>query len=245
MILLYKTKMIIILSALLIAITAIFICLSLNEKNVNDTETPKSVENNEKSLTGKTVIIDAGHGGFDAGASGNGAVEKEINLKVALKLKDEVTECGGKAVMTRESDNSTESKDKEKGKSAKKSDLQNRKNMMQECNADIFISIHMNKFESSKYWGTQVFYSASLEESKRLGETLQNEIALFLNDGNKRVAKKSGNDIFILKNAPIPACIVECGFLSNPDEAKKLLSDEYQGKMAKAIKNGIVRYFKS
>ena len=101
----------------------------------------------------------------------------------------------------------------------------------------------MNKFEKSEYWGAQVFYAENSEESKTLGETIQAALPKVLNDNNDRVAKKSNGQIYILKNVKIPTVIVECGFLSNPSEAKKLSDEKYQKNFARAICVGIEDYF--
>lgn len=197
----------------------------------------------EAGMSGKVILVDPGHGGFDGGASANGITEKDINLGVARKLKECIEEKGGKAVMTREEDISTADENRKDGSSAKSSDLKRRRAMVQESGANMFISIHMNKFPQTEYWGAQVFYAANSEESSRLGEVLQTTIAQTLNDGNTRAAKKSDGSIFILKNASVPSAIVECGFLSNTQEAEKLKTEEYQSSLAQAICAGIEKYF--
>ena len=141
--------------------------------------------------------------------------------------------------MTREDDSSTSGE----GKFSKSEDLKKRRNMVKECGADIFVSIHMNKFTQEKYKGAQVFYSAVNEESRILGEAIQKALPEILNDGNTRVAKKSDGNILILNNVSDPSVIVECGFLSNVEEAENLKNEEYQDKMAQAIYMGIENYF--
>lgn len=190
------------------------------------------------------ILIDAGHGGFDAGASANGILEKEVNLSVALKLKRCIEENGGSVVMTREEDCST-ADNVDKGKSAKVSDLKKRREMIKESGADMFVSIHMNKFPQGKYKGAQVFYAKGNEDSRRLGEEIQKALPLTLNDGNKRAAKESDGSIYILKDATVPSVIVECGFLSNKEEAELLINEDYQNKLAWAIYLGIDNYYKS
>lgn len=191
------------------------------------------------AVESKTILIDAGHGGFDAGASDNGISEKNINLNVAKNLKYLIEENGGKAAMTREDDVSTADENRTDGSSAKKSDLRRRRAMIKESGADMFVSVHMNKFPQREYWGAQVFYASSPEGSKRLGECIQSALARVLSDGNERVSKKAESSIFILKNAEIPSVIVECGFLSNPQEAEKLKDESYQKQLAQAIFEGI------
>lgn len=188
------------------------------------------------------VLIDAGHGGEDGGATANGLTEKDINLSVAKKLKTLVEESGGKAIMTREEDVSVADENRDKKISFKQSDLSNRKKMIKNCNADIFVSIHMNKFPEEKYWGSQVFYADKPQNSQKLGEAIQNALFEVLNDGNTRKAKKADSKIFILKNAEVPSVIVECGFLSNNQEAEKLKTDEYQQNLAAAVFKGICDY---
>ena len=197
---------------------------------------------NTSRISNKTILIDPGHGGFDAGASANGVEEKGVNLDVAIKLRDIINQNGGKALLTRESDVSTADENRAKGSSAKISDLQRRRAMVEELGASIFISIHMNKFEQSKYWGAQVFYAEKSEASKLLGETVQEALARVMNDGNKRKAKDSDGSIFVIKNANVPSILIECGFLSNKDEAEKLTQDWYQEKLAQSIFEGICDY---
>lgn len=193
--------------------------------------------------TNKVVVIDAGHGGIDAGAVANGIEEKNLNLQIALKLQEYIEQSGGVAILTRDSDESTQDPNRSANISQKKSDLMERKAAMEKYDADIFISIHMNKFEQSKYKGAQVFYADNGEESRLLGESIQQSLKDTLNDGNEREAKKSGTGIYILKNASVPSALVECGFLSNPEEAALLQQQEYQQKVAWAIYIGIVKYF--
>lgn len=190
----------------------------------------------------RVVLIDAGHGGRDAGASDNGVIEKEINLKIALKLQEYIEQSGGVAVLTRDEDESTEDPSVKDGGSYKKSDLTARVEAAKENKADIYVSIHMNKFNLSSR-GAQVFYSGNDDKSRILGEIIQQSLKDVLQDGNTRLAKKSGSSIFVLKNATVPAVLVECGFLSNKEEARLLADEAYQAKVAWAIYLGITKYF--
>ncbi len=189
----------------------------------------------------KVILVDAGHGGFDGGASGNGVIEKDVNLEVALKLREYIEQNGGVCILTRDKDESTAKKD-EKGKKAKKTDLEERKKLADLSEADIFISIHMNEFQNPKYSGAQVFYG-DCDGSKELGEYIQMSLKNIIDKDNNRVAKKTDGKVFVLTNTKIPSVIVECGFLSNPYEAKQLKTTEYQQKLAWAIYMGIVEYF--
>lgn len=194
------------------------------------------------SMEGKIVLLDPGHGGIDAGASEGNAVEKTINLQVAEFLKAYIEENGGVVYMTRIEDTNTADPNRPKGVTQKMSDLKTRKQNIKDTSADIFISIHMNKFAQSQYKGCQVFYDPNSPESKRLGETIQKSMLDVLKDGNGRKAKATGDKIYVLKGNTIPSALVECGFLSNPDEAKLLTTPEYQRKLAWGIFVGIMRY---
>ncbi len=189
----------------------------------------------------KIIVIDPGHGGIDAGASGNGAVEKEINLEIAHYLKAFIEENGGTAIMTRTSDTNTADPNRSKTVSQKKSDLEQRKKLPEKSNADIFISIHMNKFSESKYKGAQVFCAPSSSESKALGEMIQASLIKNADPENTRKLK-DGKSIYILKGAKIPSVLIECGFLSNPEEAKLLQNESYQQKIAWSIFMGLSEY---
>ena len=198
-------------------------------------------------LENKVIVLDAGHGGFDAGAStGTGEnflAEKEINLDVALFLRDYLEQSGAKVLLTRTEDESTEDATA-KGKAAKKSDLQNRKSLGADNHADAFISIHMNRFSDPKVHGTQVFYGATPESGKRLGESIQQGFAEILGEESSRMIKKA-DGIFILNDTKIPSVLVECGFLSNPQEAELLRQKDYRKKLAYGIYVGLARFFET
>lgn len=184
----------------------------------------------------KLVIIDPGHGGMDGGCSGNsGVLEKDLNLKVSLKLAEQLKAAGISYVMTREKDESIHDDDKNSIRSKKVSDLKNRRELIEQSGCSLFISIHMNKFEQSQYKGAQVFYSKVNPLSKDLADLTQKTLLAELQDGNKREPKKSGNDIYLLKYTSMPAVLVECGFLSNPEEEALLQTDDYQNRVAKAL----------
>ena len=189
-----------------------------------------------------TIVIDAGHGGMDGGAVGDtGTLEKDINLKVAMFLKDIAESDGKTVIMTRTDDTSLHTTDSNKIRNQKRSDLENRKKTLNESGALAFISIHMNKFEQSKYKGAQVFY-ANNDKSKILGEKIQARLISGLNDGNTRVAKTVPNEVYILKGTTAPAAVVECGFLSNAEEEALLTQTEYQKKLATYMYEGFKDY---
>lgn len=203
----------------------------------------KEKETMAAPLGNKVILIDPGHGGIDAGASANNAVEKELNLEIAMILKNYIEENGGVCYMTRTEDTNTADPNRKKGVSQKMSDLEMRKKDIEEYKADVFVSIHMNKFSESQYSGLQVFYDGSSEQNKNLGESIQETVKSVLNDGNTRKAKATGDKIYVLKGNEIPSALVECGFLSNTAEAEKLKTPEYQRKVAWGIYLGIMKYF--
>lgn len=187
-----------------------------------------------------TVIIDAGHGGRDGGASTEGGVlEKDLNLAVALKLRDLVSQLDAYVIMTRETDVMLAD---ESSAHKKRDDLNARLNMARERENCIFVSIHMNKFPVEKYSGLQVYYSGNNEESLALAEAIQRKAGEFLRKGNARTVKKADSSIYILHHIEVPAVLVECGFLSNPEEAALLCTEEYQNKLAAVIFAAVAEY---
>ena len=191
----------------------------------------------------KVILIDPGHGGIDGGAKSKaGTIEKDINLQISLKLRDNLEEKGYKVYMTRDEDEGLYQKGntiKEK----KREDLNRRVEMKKETNCDIFVSIHQNMFPQSKCYGAQVWY-ASNENSYNLATIVQESIIESVKDNNKRVAKPAAEAYLILRDKYEGASIlVECGFLSNPDEESRLKSDEHQNLIVEGISNGIDKYF--
>ena len=191
----------------------------------------------------KVILIDPGHGGIDGGAKSKaGTIEKDINLQISLKLRDNLEEKGYKVYMTRDEDEGLYQKGntiKEK----KREDLNRRVQMKKETDCDIFVSIHQNMFPQSKCYGAQVWY-ASNENSYNLATVVQESIKESVKDNNKRVAKPAAEAYLILRDKYEGASIlVECGFLSNPDEEARLKSDEHQNLIVEGISNGIDKYF--
>ncbi|EIV99724.1 N-acetylmuramoyl-L-alanine amidase CwlD [Thermoanaerobacter siderophilus] len=186
-------------------------------------------------IMNKVVVIDAGHGGPDPGKPGKyGKDEDELNLEIAQKLRELIEESGGIVVMTREDDTLSDS--------SLSKDLKNRVVKANEVIADVLISIHLNSFSQSKYKGAQVFYQNNSEKGKLLAELIQQELRNTLDPDNDRMAKSS-NSYYLLRNAKMPAVIVECGFMSNPEEEKLLNDENYQYKIAWAIYKGLIHYF--
>ncbi len=195
--------------------------------------------------TTPTVIIDAGHGGFDGGASAaDGTVEKDIILQIALKTSQMLKLNGFNVIMTRDSDTGTEDDESQAIAKRKKSDLSNRLQIMKDNPDAVFVSIHLNKFTTSAASGAQVFYTKNYGEAYILAQSVQSTITKLIQPENTRVVKQGTNSTYLLKNAAVPAIIVECGFLSNKAELEKLKDDDYQSQMAFAIVGGIMEYFK-
>lgn len=192
----------------------------------------------------KTVILDAGHGGFDGGAvASDGTVEKDINLNITLMIAKFLKQNGFTVIMTRENDVSTDDVETDKIATRKKSDLKNRLDLMDDYKDAVFVSVHLNKFTTSAASGSQVFYSKS-EKSKLLGECIQKSIVSHIQPENTRVNKQATSSTYLLYNATIPTVLVECGFLSNKAELEKLKTKDYQNEMAFCIYCGILEYFK-
>jgi len=191
----------------------------------------------------RVVLLDAGHGGEDGGAiGGGGTVEKDINLAVMLKLQSLLEQSGCTVITTRTEDVSLHNKGDEKSGNRKINDLENRKKMPGEYDADVFVSVHMNTYPDSKYSGAQVFYAES-DGSKELAECIQGELRNQVDPSNKREVKDASGNIYILDGATIPSVVAECGFLSNSEEEKKLKDENYQQQVAFAIYCGIIKYF--
>ena len=194
-------------------------------------------------VSGKVIVVDAGHGTPDEGAeSSNGISEAQINLKIALKLQNLLEQSGCTVILTRSDDNGIYDMDKNTLREKKVSDIKNRVKIGNKSSADIFVSIHLNKISESQYYGWQCFYKSNNENSKQLANCLQNSLNDSIEKSNDRVALSIDN-VYIIKHVEIPISIVECGFLSNPEEEKELQTDEYQDRLAWGIYNGIIDYF--
>lgn len=232
-----KKRIQIILTAILVSVLAFGTQISIREKEeltVETTSTPAS---------DKTIVIDAGHGTPDEGAeSSNGTTEAQINLKIALKVQNLLEQTGCTVILTRSDDNAIYNLDSKTLRQKKVSDIKNRVKIGNESSADIFVSIHLNKIPQQQYYGWQCFFNSKNENSKPLAEHLQENLNESIQKENKRVAMNL-NTVYIMKNVEIPISIVECGFLSNPEEEKQLQEDEYQNRLAWGIYNGITDYF--
>ncbi len=194
-------------------------------------------------ISGKTVVVDAGHGIPDEGAEvGDGTTEAETNLKIALKLQNLLEQSGCNVILTRSDENAIYDIESKTLKQKKISDIRNRVKIGNESSADIFVSIHLNKIPQTKYSGWQTFYNKNSIEGKKLATYIQKNLNDAIQKENNRVPSKIEN-IYIINNVEIPTTIVECGFLSNEEERENLLNDSYQNRLAWGIYNGIIDYF--
>ena len=208
-------------------------------------EQEKTIQTVSLPVSGKTIVIDAGHGKPDEGAeSSNGTTEAETNLKIALKLQNLLEQSGSTVILTRSDENAIYDIDSKTLKQKKISDIHNRVKIGNESQADIFVSIHLNKIPEQQYYGWQCFYKEGNEDGKKLAELIQSNLNESMQKENNRVAMKIDN-IYIIKKVEIPISIVECGFLSNPQEEQQLQDEEYQNRLAWGIYNGIICYFQN
>ena len=171
-----------------------------------------------------------------------GTTEAETNLKIALKVQNLLETSGCTVILTRSDENAIYDLDSKTLKQKKISDIHNRVKIGNESSADIFVSIHLNKIPQQQYYGWQCFFKEGDEKSTKLAKSIQTNLNESIQKENKRVAMKIEN-IYIIKKVEIPTSIVECGFLSNPEEEKQLLDDSYQDRLAWGIYNGIIDYF--
>lgn len=193
------------------------------------------VSSGKVKLSRKTVVIDPGHGGADPGKIGvNGAEEKDINLKIAKKVKKILEDKGVRVVMTREEDKMLS----ESGEGSHKvQDMKERVRLINDTAPDLTVSIHQNSYSGEEVHGAQVFYYTHSAEGEKMAEIMQKSL-LSVDRDNHRQAK-ADSTYYLLRRTEVPTIIVECGFLSNHEEAEKLVSGEYQKQVAKAIVKGI------
>ena len=200
----------------------------------------KSAVSDSVSDKNIVVVIDAGHGGQDGGAvADDGTLEKDLNLSLATSLGKILREMGADVVLTRDEDIMYADND---SSHKKLDDLTHRIKTAEDAGNCIFISIHMNKFPVPKYSGAQVYYPANVPGSEELAQSVQSAIKEYLQSENDRTIKKSGDNIYILTKLSCPAVLVECGFMSNPEELEKLKSEEYRNKIALIIAKAAIEY---
>lgn len=192
-------------------------------------------------LAGKVIALDAGHGGVDGGAvSRSGVIEKDLNLAIVLYLRDYLQQAGALVLLTREGDYDLAAPGTKGSSRRKTEDLKQRAGRVSEKKADLAISVHMNSMPSPRWSGAQTFYYPENPDSRRLAILLQTEFRELL--GNTDRVAKTAETIYLLKTLDMPTALIEVGFLSNPEEAGLLASEQYQKKVAGAIYRGILRY---
>ena len=203
----------------------------------------KSIQIVALPVSNKVIILDAGHGLPDQGAeSKNGVTENEINLVITLKVQKLLEQAGATVILTRSDENGIYDLDKNTLREKKVSDIKNRVKIGNNSSANIFVSIHLNKIPQSEYSGWQTFFKKNDENSRKLAKLIQTN----LNEAIQRENKRQEHVIigkYIVDHVEIPTVIVECGFLSNPEEEELLQIDEYQDKIAWGIYTGIMDYF--
>lgn len=229
-----NTKKLLILAILIIVLIICIYTINNNKETIQTVSLP---------VSGKTIVLDAGHGQPDSGAENStGVTEESINLIITKKVQSLLEQSGCKVVLTRSDENGIYDLASKTLREKKVSDIKNRVKIGNESSADAFISIHLNKIEQSQYYGWQTFFKTNNEKSEQLAKSIQQELNSSIQRENKREALKITGK-YIIEHVEIPITIVECGFLSNPKEAELLQQDEYQNKLAWGIYNGIMDYF--
>ena len=227
---------------IIIALVLIVVFLSIYIISFKVDKTVISV--NATAITSKVVVIDAGHGKPYEGAVGlYGTTEEAINLKIAMKLQALVEQSGGIVYLTRSDENGIYSSKAKSIREKKISDVKNRVILGNGQDVDIFISIHLNKYPSGTYSGWQTFYQQGNEESVRLAKCVQDSLNNTISKPNNRVPLVL-KGVYLMDHIQNTTITVECGFLSNEEEARLLNDDSYQDKLAWGIYIGIQEFFK-
>jgi len=184
-------------------------------------------------LIGKTIYLDAGHGGIDSGAVYKDIYEKDINLKLVLKLEEVLIKKGAIVYLTRRTDTDLASPG---AYYRKRSDLANRAKLIEESDATIFISIHLNSFSSNKWSGAQVFYTLKNEKNEAFASIMQEKL-------NKNRKNSVIKNMYMYDRINKPGILIEAGFLSNESDRNKLLNENYQNEFVRKIADGIISYY--
>lgn len=192
--------------------------------------------NNSLPLFGRVIFIDPGHGGRDPGTMYGKIKEKDIVLEISKILKNQLMEKGAIVYMTREEDTDLSSKWDER---KKRGDLYRRILMYKEYHAELYLSIHINYYQNPKEYGAEVLYHPINSENKIFGEILMDNFKNTLGSRRKLIT----TDLYMYKNTTVPGVLIECGFLSNPNERYLLQKESYQKKLSKVITDSVVTYF--
>ena len=191
---------------------------------------------NELPLLGKVIFVDPGHGGRDPGTSYGNILEKDLALEISYELRNQLMEKGAIVYMTREDDVDLSSKwDSKK----KRGDLYRRILMYKKYNAELYLSIHLNYYNNSNESGAEVLYNPINKENKKLGEIIMSNFKNTL--GSRRSLKKT--DLYMYKNTTVTGVLIECGFMSNPNERYLLQKESYQKKLSKVIVDSVIKYY--
>ena len=212
---------------LLLLVGAIVASWKLSELTADVAKEGKGVKNDQI-----VIVIDPGHGGEDPGKVGtNDVLEKDLNLQIAKKVEELMKKVGIKVIMTRKDD---------KVPDAKKVDLEQRVKLISETQPTMTLCIHQNSYPEPSVRGAQVFYHTITPEAEDIASIVQEQLRMIDPTNNRQI--KENDTYYMLKNTNVPTVIVECGFLTNPEEAQKLTDDEYQNQIAQAICEGIVKW---
>lgn len=199
--------------------------------------------NVKTTMDKQMIVLDPGHGGMDGGCvSVNGTAEKGINLAISNDLKDILTVMGMDVKCTRTTDVSIHDSGVEGTGKQKLSDMKNRLAIFNKYSGAISVSIHQNKFTDRAYSGAQMFYSNKNQKGEQLASCMQKQFVNLLQPDNTRETKGVGDELYLLNNTSCPAVMIECGFLSNPDEAAKLESESYQKQVSFTIMTGLFEF---
>ena len=212
---------------LFLLIGAIVASWKLSELTANVSKEGAKTKKNQT-----VIVVDPGHGGEDPGKVGaNDVLEKDLNLQIAKKVQKLLEEAGIKVVMTREDD---------KVPDAKKEDLEQRVKLINDTNPTLALCIHQNSYPDEAIRGAQVFYHTTTTEAEDAASIVQESLRTVDTTNTRQI--KENDTYYMLKNSKVPTIIVECGFLTNPEEAEKLVQEEYQDKIAQAICEGVVKW---
>ena len=239
-----KAEHLVTMAAALLVLIGGLLAVAAWQKNVTNASSPAAEATPAPTagpLAGLAILVDPGHGGYDGGAQcrDSGVWEKELNLAVALQVRQALVNQGAQVVMTRTTDADLCTPDRPAALTKKRQDMQNRIAIATENNADMVLSIHMNEYRARSESGPQVFYRAGNEGGRLLAGCIQKALIARLAPPKQRTAM--AGDYFILQ-LEVPSVLVECGFISNPTEERLLRSPDYQARLAEAIAEGVTLF---
>lgn len=228
-------------AVMLILLLSIY-CIS-SAHLLNNENNEKSVSVTKNMIPQKTVLIDPGHGGEDGGAVGiNGTLEKDLNLALSKNLREILTFSGYQTIMTRYEDKMLYDRGDNYQGRKKILDLKGRLDIANSLSPDLFVGIHMNSFPESQYSGLSIYYSRNNQASEKAAYIIDRQVKALLQPNNNREPKAASSNIYILDRIKCPAILIECGFLSNPEECQKLSTLEYRNKLTFIFYNSLVSF---